>query len=371
MAHTPWIGGEADKLYLQSGQFSSTLKTSRDISGIDSTPTGISYDGTNTPWSGNGDEKLYIQSGQFSATIKTSIDIGSLAYTCYGISYDGTNTPWCTDTSKANYVGRLYLQSGQISSTMKTSLTPNVGEGNYDISYDGTNTPHCYIGKLVLQSGQFSSTIKDSLTVTSPMGISYDGTNTPYTKNGKLYLQSGQFSSTMKTSLDASGIDNSSQGICTNDVDSRLGGGSSSSSSSSYRKYTKGNYTALPADDTDLESGFTTDEYDDVASDDSVRVNQLAVGEFALKQFKDKENADICFSITWNGQSDIAPSVSTVYLQVYNRTLAVWKTVDSNSSAAANTDFTLSSLQPESGDALSDYYDANHWISCRIYQEAK
>jgi len=76
MANTPWCGSEANKLYLQSGQFSSTMKTSLAVGGVDLTPSGISYDGTNTPWCGFEDDKLYLQSGQFSSTMKNSLPVG-------------------------------------------------------------------------------------------------------------------------------------------------------------------------------------------------------------------------------------------------------------------------------------------------------
>jgi hypothetical protein len=44
------------------------------------------------------------------------------------------------------------------------------------------------------------------------------------------------------------------------------------------------------------------------------------------------------------------------------------ETLDSNSAAAANTDFTLSGIVTSN---LSYYFDANNCIACRVYQEAK
>ncbi len=81
MVDTVWAGSGTpggEKLYLQSGEFSATLKTSLDVSGVDVSLTGISWDGTNTPWSGYAADKLYLQSGQFSATLKTSVSIGGI-----------------------------------------------------------------------------------------------------------------------------------------------------------------------------------------------------------------------------------------------------------------------------------------------------
>ena len=39
--HTPWAGFTDDKLYLQSGQFSATMKTSRAVGAIDTAVSGI------------------------------------------------------------------------------------------------------------------------------------------------------------------------------------------------------------------------------------------------------------------------------------------------------------------------------------------
>ena len=223
---TPWIGSTDDKLYLQSGQFTSTLKTSENINAIDTVPTDISWDGTNTPWAGQGDDKLYLQSGQFTSTVKTSEIISGIDLSPNGISWDGTNTPW-SGTSD----WKLYLQSGQFTSTLKTSedisgidVTPR------SISWDGTNTPWCGEGdvKLYLQSGQFTSTLKTSEDInsidTTPRGMTWDGTNTPWcgSEADKLYLQSGQFTSTLKTSEDINSIEVTIQGIETNDVTSRI-----------------------------------------------------------------------------------------------------------------------------------------------------
>lgn len=223
---TPWIGAEAAKLYLQSGQFTSTLKTSESIGVIESVPAGITYDGTNTPWTGNTDDKLYLTSGQFTSTLKTSVDVNAVDAAPTGISWDGTNTPL------AGFVGqKLFIMSGQFTTTVKSSVGISaVDTEPHDISIDGTNTPWAGIAddKLYLQSGQLTSTLKTSEAVgavdTEPQGISFDGTNTPWAGNAatKLYLQSGQFTSTLKTSQGVVGIDNSIQGICTNDVNSRL-----------------------------------------------------------------------------------------------------------------------------------------------------
>ena len=222
--NTPWCGSEADKLYLNSGQFTSTIK---DSEAVGDDPQGITWDGYNTPWIGRGTGKLFLNSGQFTSTIKDSENnAGSSVFTS-GISYDIVNTPWCGLAD-----GGLYVQSGQFTSTLKTSLDVDaVDTTPTGISYDGKNTPWCgtEANKLYLQSGQFTSTIKDSEAV-GPVDLlledlCYDSIDTPWTgdESDKLYLQSGQFTSTLKLSLDVTAIDNTPQGISTNQILYRIG----------------------------------------------------------------------------------------------------------------------------------------------------
>lgn len=131
--------------------------------------------------------------------------------------------------------------------------------------------------------------------------------------------------------------------------------------------YSRGDVAVLPADDTDLENAFTDQEYTDVASDDGTRVAQTATGEYAAFLFKDKHTQQDRIQLTWNGQSDRAPSLSPITLQIYNHTSGLWETIDSNSVADANTDLTLDGWIVTE---LSDYFDADFQIAARVYQEA-
>lgn len=194
-------GGASDKVYHLSGQFSSTVKTSQSVATWTTSPTGVSWDGTNTLFSGTTpNDKLYLLSGLFTSTLKTSQDINSIDNNPQDISCDNNNTPWCGWGAN-----KLYLQSGRFTSTLKTSQSVARPTG---ISWDNINTPRCsdLTTKLYLQSGQFSSTIKTSLAIIhNPGACTYSAGNTPWCElsafaNKKLYLQSGQFSSTIKTS---------------------------------------------------------------------------------------------------------------------------------------------------------------------------
>jgi sulfur transfer complex TusBCD TusB component (DsrH family) len=226
MSNTLWCGFVTEKLYLQSGQFTSTLKTSEYVGSIDIYPFGVSSDGTNTPWAGSQADKLYLTSGQFTSTLKTSEYVGSIDTLPQGVSFDRINTPWV-----GNSADKLYLTSGQFTSTLKTSeYVGSIDTAPRGISFDRVNTPWAgnAADKLYLTSGQFTSTLKTSEYIggidTSPRGISFDRVNTPWVGNAadKLYLTSGQFTSTLKTSEYVGSIDTSPTDIDTDDIDSRL-----------------------------------------------------------------------------------------------------------------------------------------------------
>ena len=103
-----------------------------------------------------------------------------------------------------------------------------------------------------------------------------------------------------------------------------------------------------------------------VATEDNIYVEQSANLEYSIFQFKNQHSNDTGRPIiTWIGRSNLAPSSSTVYLQIYNRTTSLWETLTSNNSAGADTKFTLTATV--SG-TLSDYYDVSNWISYRVYQ---
>ena len=150
---TPWIGKVPSKLYLQSGQFNSTIKTSLDVDSIKPHGAGIEADSLgNTVWSGESGSpdfagKLILQSGQFTSTVKTNRDVSSIDKSAKGVSWDGTNTPWC-----GSEFDKLYLQSGQFNSTVKASLGVATAPGG--ISFDGCDSPWDSVasGKLFLQS---------------------------------------------------------------------------------------------------------------------------------------------------------------------------------------------------------------------------
>lgn len=140
----------------------------------------------------------------------------------------------------------------------------------------------------------------------------------------------------------------------------------SPSPSAGYEDYTRGNYVVLPTDDADLETNFSSQDYIDVSTDDSVRVEQLGSSEYMVFQFRNFVSDSVSCQVHWNGQSDLPPNVSTVYLQIYNQNTNEWETVDSDSSSSVNTDFDLYADILD----LTNYRDALNVITCRVYQGA-
>jgi hypothetical protein len=121
----------------------------------------------------------------------------------------------------------------------------------------------------------------------------------------------------------------------------------------------------LPGNDDDLENAYSEQDYTDVSTKNDVRVAQSGYGEYVLHQFKDYVGDVNSATPEWEGQTNLAPTSATVYLQIYNRNTTTWDTIASNNSSNADTDFTLTNTVSD----LSNYKDASKVISCRVYQE--
>lgn len=93
-----------------------------------------------------------------------------------------------------------------------------------------------------------------------------------------------------------------------------------------------------------------------MTSDDGVRVPIAGVSpNYLLHQYKVRENQhQDSIKITVDLQSTLAPTASTVYLQIYNVTTGLWETLASDNTTAANTDFELVGRITAN---QSDYYD--------------
>lgn len=125
-----------------------------------------------------------------------------------------------------------------------------------------------------------------------------------------------------------------------------------------------GTSLSLPTDSSDLETLYSTQNVLDVATRNNVRVSESSESGYVLHQFKDLVgNKNEC-TVEWTGQSNYAPKLSTVYLQIYAPAFSKWVTIDGDNLSREHTNFTLSAEILD----LTDYKDANKMITCRIYQ---
>lgn len=119
----------------------------------------------------------------------------------------------------------------------------------------------------------------------------------------------------------------------------------------------------MPGNDDDLSNEYTEGEITDVSTKNDVRVSQTGT-DFVIHQFKDYANLASQISVEWEGQSNVAPSLSPVLLQIYNVNTSSWDTVDTDNSSLNDVDFVLSGSI-----ATADYKNISNVISCRVYQE--
>lgn len=138
----------------------------------------------------------------------------------------------------------------------------------------------------------------------------------------------------------------------------------SPSPSIGYSVYTRGDYAALPGNDSDLETVYTGQEEINISTKDGIMVDQTALSQYMIHQFKDFVGDNTTCQVEWYGQTTLSPATSTVYLQIFNRNTNTWDILTSDNSSPIDTNF---SLQATIAD-LTNYKDASNVISCRVYQ---
>jgi len=140
------------------------------------------------------------------------------------------------------------------------------------------------------------------------------------------------------------------------------------------KKYSKtglgAELSAAPTNSNDLTYYLDATGYAAVISDDGVydTATSTGAGNVPVSLFKIRNpwaNTTVTTTITWEGQSSVAPSTNNVFIDIWNNTSGAWLNLVSNNSAGANTDFTLSTAT--SGAAL---FDANFFVYVRVRQAA-
>jgi len=111
---------------------------------------------------------------------------------------------------------------------------------------------------------------------------------------------------------------------------------------------------------------YTAQNKTDVSTKNDVWVDQNAIGQYTIHQFKNFVGATLSVTVEWGGKTNCAPFLSTVYLQIYKVSTGAWETIDSDNTSSADTDFILTS----GVGGLADYKDGSGVIACRVYQLA-
>jgi hypothetical protein len=138
----------------------------------------------------------------------------------------------------------------------------------------------------------------------------------------------------------------------------------SASPSIGFTLYSRGDEPSLPTDTSDLETIYSEAEEINVSTSNDVRVEQTGTAQYMIHQFRDFVGEQNSCSLECELQSSLAPSSSTIYLQIYNNNTSEWVTVDSDNSSSADTDLILSTSIAD----LTDYKDGSNVIVCRVYQ---
>lgn len=254
--------------------------------------------------------------------------------------------------------GRIQLISSKIITALadifKTSSSVISAKSSIFKNQDQTITS---LARIQLIS-EVSITAKSRIEILSANTISakgdiklFDNTQT-ITAKASISIQGNTRSLTSKSRINVSGNDKTitSKGRILTNID-----------------YSSGDYVTLPAGSSNLSTLFNSPEYSAVATLDDVYANQVApVASYSVFQFRNQYVNSVdrphteCYV-----KSDLAPSISAVYLQVYNITLTTWETLASNNIANADTRFFLEGTIDGN---LDDYLDVNLWYSFRVYQ---
>jgi len=127
--------------------------------------------------------------------------------------------------------------------------------------------------------------------------------------------------------------------------------------------------TPLPTATTDLATVYTQTQLGYVADNDDVFVD-LEAGDYMIHQFKYRHTANSTFpTVTVRVKSTLAPTASTVYLQVYNFNTSSWTTIDSDNTTGADTEFELTGSPTGTEANFYQSVGSLYQVVARVYQE--
>jgi hypothetical protein len=134
-------------------------------------------------------------------------------------------------------------------------------------------------------------------------------------------------------------------------------------------EYSREFTNSLPIDNTTLDTLYSDAEVIEVGIDNdsyvSIGANDFR-GVYKLHQFKYQHTNNVdSISLVIQAKTDLAPTISTVYFQIFNVSTEEWETLDSNGVSDVSIEFVLAGGK---FDNVEDYYDDENWVSVRIYQ---
>ncbi|MDD4902026.1 MAG: DUF2341 domain-containing protein [Patescibacteria group bacterium] len=135
------------------------------------------------------------------------------------------------------------------------------------------------------------------------------------------------------------------------------------------KRYSKDILSSLPVNSVNLTYFLDNPGYTAVSTDNNDRDSMTSgSGQYPIYNFAARDGkTTYALNVSWNGQSSVAPTANYVNLQVYRfGSVNAWTSVASNSSAALNTDFTLSGTIDY---RISDYLSGGY-VYYRVYQQA-
>jgi len=311
--------------------------------------------------------------GQLGSTVFSSIAHSGWATTGYndftldsngrnnisttGISKFGTRLNWDTDNSfGGSWGGSLGIRfDGYFADETGTSKDPKLVV---------TYTPNSPSVSVSL-SPSISASRSPSLSFSASPSLSPSFTSSPSPSLSPSASVSPSSSISLSSSLSSSLSPSLSQSATESvSVSSSISLSPSPSPSCGYTRYSRGAYESLPTGTADLDNLYTEEDEVGVETNNTVYIEQTGAGQYMVHQFKTFVAEDTSCEITSIVQSSLAPTSSTVYLQIYNHSTNTWDTIDSDNTSSVDTDFTLTAEVLR----LSRYKDGSNVIATRIYQ---
>lgn len=353
-----------------------------DLNGQGSWDGNVAYDVQETIVKEGTKAVKFIGSGSSEYIKKYGTQLAAGTIGCY-IRTSATNASWrinlWEDVVQADFI---YFSGGNILSykcgTLKTSYSVDTW---YWVEWEWRTSPDKKV-RARLDDGAWTNWFDPwNSWTTGPNGIRFISdenpsgvevyfdyiAENPYSEETTSSSSSSQTTSSSSSSTsETTSSSSSSHTTSSSSVSSSSISVSTSSTILANSIYSRGSYASLPTGTVDLSTLFSTQDYTNVSLDDTIRVD-ITSGQYAIKQFKDKNtnNTDE-IHVQWNGQSDLAPSISKVALEIYNHDSDTWVEIDLDNATGANTDFDLNGDITEN---ISNYYDGGFWVCHRVYQQ--